>query len=80
MASVSESKKVELLEKAVFSNDKAEVEKIMGAYSPFEFTARALGIAIRFCDADMVKLLLDGGCSFEYELTPQLKRKYDCYI
>lgn len=80
MASVSESKKVELLEKAVFSNDKAEVEKIMDAYAPFEFTARALGIAIRFCDAGMVRLLLDGGCSFEYELTPQLKRKYDCYV
>lgn len=80
MAKISAQKKVELLEGAVLSNDIDEVKALYSEHGEFEFTARALGLAMRFCGSRMVGALLENGASLEYQMTPTLKRKYDCRI
>lgn len=80
MAKISAQKKVELLEAAVLSNDTDEVKTLYSEYGEFEFTARALGLAMRFCGSRMVGALLENGASLDYQMTPALKRKYDCRI
>lgn len=76
MAKLSELKKVELLENVVLSGSIAETARIMEEHAPFEFTARALGYAARFCGAEMVKCLLDHGATFAYEAVPAFVKKY----
>ena len=80
MRKISEQKKVELLETAVLKNDIAAVKEHFEEYSEFEFTARALGLAMRFCGSEMVKALLENGASLSYPFTPTLKRKYECKV
>ena len=76
---LSDKKKVELLEKEVLNNNIQEAVRIVTEYRP-EFTARALGLACRFSGAEMVRLLLKAGASFQFTPTPELKRKYACVI
>lgn len=76
---LSDKKKVELLEKEVLNNNIQEAVRIVTEYRP-EFTARALGLACRFSGAEMVRLLLTAGASFQFTPTPELKRKYACVI
>ena len=76
---LSDKKKVELLEKEVLNNNIQEAVRIVTEYRP-EFTARALGLACRFSGAEMVRLLLTAGASFQFSPTPELKRKYGCMI
>lgn len=80
MAKLSDLKKVELLEQAVLNKDVEEVKKILKEEAPIEFTAKAIGLACRFAGEQMVEALLDGGATLDFELTPALKRKYDCKI
>lgn len=80
MAKLSDIKKVELLETAVINNDIANVKKIFEEHAPIEFTAKALGLACRFCGPEMVETLIAGGATFDFDLTPTLQRKYDCKI
>ena len=80
MAKISESKKVQLLEEAVLKNNPDEVEALFKEHKVFEFTARALGLACRFCGAEMVNLLLQNKASFKYEETTAFVKKYDCKI
>ena len=80
MAKISESKKVQLLEEAVLKNNPDEVEALFKEHKEFEFTARALGLACRFCGAEMVNLLLQNKASFKYEETTAFVKKYDCKI
>ena len=75
---LSDLKKVELLEEKVLANDIEGVKTVFEDYYPIEFTARALGLACHYCGAEMVKTLIECGASFEYEVTPALKRKYNC--
>ena len=78
MASVSEQKKVQLLEEAVLANDCTKVQALFDEYKTFEFTARALGLACRYAGTEMVELLLKQGAGFDYKDTPTLERKYGC--
>jgi len=80
MAKISEQKKVELMEEAVLRNDIEGVKALFAEHGTFEFTARALGLALRFCGADMTKALIEGGATLEYELSPAFKRKYACAV
>ena len=77
---LSNLKVVELLEEKVLNNDIEGVKGVFTDYSPIEFTARALGLACRYCGAEMVKTLIECGASFEFESTPDLKKKYNCSI
>lgn len=54
---------VHQLEAAVLSNNADEAAEILKEQKP-EYTARALGLACRFCGPDMVRTLLNGGASF----------------
>ena len=47
MKVLNELQKIQLLENTVLSADIEELRTILETYSPFEFTARALGIAAR---------------------------------
>ena len=80
MAKISELKKVQLLEEAILKNSPDEVEALFKEHKVFEFTARALGLACRFCGAEMVNLLLQNKASFKYEETTAFVKKYDCKI
>ena len=80
MAAFSEKKKTELLEQTVLTGTPSEVDALFREYGPFEFTAKALGLACRYKGVDTVRVLLENGATFSFEVTPALKRKYDCYI
>ena len=80
MAKISELKKVQLLEEAVLENNLETVQSLFKEHKQFEFTARALGLACRFCGAEMVSLLLKKKATFKYEETAALVKKYDCKI
>lgn len=78
MAKLSEQKKTELLEAAVLEGNVEQVRNLCKEHGSFEFTARALGIACRFIGADMVKCLIEGGATFQYEASSAMVRKYKC--
>lgn len=80
MAKLSDVKKVKLLEQTVLNKDVEGVRKILKEEAPIEFTAKAIGLACRFVGKEMVETLLQGGAKLDFELTPTLKRKYDCRI
>ncbi len=80
MAKISEQKKVELLEAAVLNNDADAVNALFKEHGEFEFTARALGLAMRFGGIKIVTALLDNGATLKYEMTPAFKRKYNSRI
>lgn len=72
--------KVELLEEAVIWGTKDDIQNLYHLYSDYEFTARALGYAIRFRDREIVNLLVNNGASFGYKDTPTFKKKYNCKV
>ncbi len=76
LISRSDMKKVMLLEDAILNNDIETAKRIVKVCAPFEFTARALGLACRFCTTDMIKLLLENGAVFDYKLNNNLRTKY----
>ena len=80
MAKISEQKKVELLEEAVLRNDIEGVKALFAEHGTFEFTARALGLAMRFCGTDMTRTLIEGGATLSYEGSAVFKRKYACAV
>ena len=80
MAKLSEKAKVLLLEETVLTNDLAAVKALFEQHNSFEFTARALGFASRYCGAAMVRTLMENGASFSYTATPAFKTKYDCTV
>ena len=80
MAKLSEKAKVLLLEENVLTNDTAAVKELFEQHKTFEFTARALGFACRYCGADMVRILMENGATFSYTATSAFKTKYDCSI
>ena len=80
MAKISELKKVQLLEEAVLANDLELVQALFDEYQEFEFTARAIGLACRFCGPDMVKVLAKNNATLSFDASGQLVKKYDCRI
>ena len=55
------------LEKFIVQNDIENVKVLANQFAPFDFSARALGIACRHCDTEMVQTLIDAKCSFDYD-------------
>ncbi|MBR5188455.1 MAG: leucine-rich repeat domain-containing protein, partial [Clostridia bacterium] len=64
----------------VLTNDTAAVKELFEQHKTFEFTARALGFASRYCGAAMVRTLVENGATFSYTATPAFKTKYDCSV
>ncbi|MBE6665179.1 MAG: leucine-rich repeat domain-containing protein [Ruminococcaceae bacterium] len=73
---LSELAKVKLLEETVLKGTIEELRAVTETYRPFEMTARALLLAIRYRGADFTKLLLEAGASFDYNITPSMLGKY----
>ncbi len=80
MAKLSDLKKVELLESTVLEGNIERVRAVFAQHAPFEFTARALGIACRYVSADMVKCLCELGVTLDFTATPAMARKYNCRV
>lgn len=80
MKLLNELQKVQLLENTVLSADIEELRTILETYSPFEFTARALGIAARSRGLAFVEELVHYGATFRYHSTSVLNRRYGMYV
>ncbi len=78
MAKLNNLKKVELLENTILEGNIECVKEVFAQQAPFEFTARALGLACRFVGAEMVKCLIELGIDFGYEFKSTLFSKYNC--
>lgn len=59
--------KVALLEEAVMQGSLDDVKMVFKAYTPFEITARALGLACRYRGIEFVRVLIDLGATFMYD-------------
>ncbi len=73
---LSELAKVTLLEETVLRGTLEELRSVTEVYQPFEMTARALLLAIRYRGAEFVKVLLEAGATFAYETKPAMLGKY----
>lgn len=73
---LSDLQKVELLERVIMEGNPTQVKEVLENCKTFEFTARALGIACLFGNLEIVKMLVEHGATFTFEVTPALKRKY----
>lgn len=60
--------KIKTLEYAVINNTPDEVAEIYKELGDVAFTAHVLGIACRFRGADMVKVLIENGATFAYDV------------
>lgn len=80
MKVLNELQKVQLLENTVLSADIEELHTILETYSPFEFTARALGFAARSRGLVFVEELVRYGATFRYHSTSTMNRKYGMYV
>lgn len=72
--------KVKLLEEAVLSGTLEDLQNVCKVHGPFEFTARALGMAVRCRTADFTQELLKNGATFAYEASAAFTRKYNCVV
>lgn len=68
--------KVELLNTAVLTNNVQDVQALFAKHHQFEFTARAFGLAMRFCGADMVAALNENGATLSFLPTEKLLQTY----
>lgn len=76
---MTEQEKAAALESAVVNSSSEETAKIYKSLGNIEFTARALGLACRFCGLDMVKVLIENGATFQFAHTEDIERDYKCY-
>lgn len=76
MTKLSEKAKVEMLEQLVLNASVEEIETFVEQNKPFEFTARALGLACLYRDVEIVKILVSAGATFKFTYTPAIKRNY----
>lgn len=68
--------KVNLLDAAVLTNNVQDVRELFAKYHYFEFTSRAIGLAMRFCGVDMVAALIENGATLSFTPTEKLHRAY----
>lgn len=71
MASVEEKinprQDYELLENAVLTKNPGRIAEVYRSLGKVDFSARALGLACRFCDVETVKTLVEHGAAFKYD-------------
>ncbi len=63
---ISQKHKRALLEKAVLTSSPEEISALYKQLGQVENSARALGLASRFCGLEYVKALVEGGANFTY--------------
>lgn len=71
--------KAEILEKAVINGSAEELVKTCTELGFIEMTARALGLACRFCGVETVKTLAECGATFDIPKNEGAEGRYHCY-
>ena len=77
MARTERETAVSSLESAVLDGTTEDVANIIEEHAPFEFTARALGLAMRYGGVDKTRLLLDAGATFKYRFDYMYDSNYE---
>jgi hypothetical protein len=65
-----------LLERAIMDGSAEDVAAVIRECGPFDFTARALGLSVRFGDPAKTLLLIKAGASFDYDTHSNVLRIY----
>ena len=73
---LSDSAKVEMLEQAILERNPEKLKAVLEGCKTFELTARAMGLACCYGSPEIVRILVEFGADFVFEVTPNLKRKY----
>lgn len=73
---LSDTAKVEMLEQAILERDPKKLKTVLEGCKTFELTARALGLACHYGSPEIVRMLVEFGADFVFEVNPSLKRKY----
>ena len=76
MSSLSDKAKVVQLEEKILQGDIGAIETFIEANKPFEFTSRALGIASRCANPEIVELLIKYKMKFSYSRSGFIVKKY----
>ncbi|MDE6731638.1 MAG: leucine-rich repeat domain-containing protein [Oscillospiraceae bacterium] len=75
-SSFPQEQKAEILEDAVINESAADIADVYKALGRIEFSARALGLACRFRGAEIVRLLIGLGATFDFPKTEDAERLY----
>ncbi len=75
-SSFPQEQKAEILEDAVINESAADIADVYKALGYVEFSARALGLACRFRGAEIVRLLIGFGATFDFPKTEDAERLY----
>lgn len=75
-ASFPQEQKAEILEDAVINESAADIADVYKALGYVEFSARALGLACRFRGAEIARLLISLGATFDFPKTQDAERLY----
>lgn len=76
---IPKENKTEILEQAVINEHYQALEWIFYDLGEVEMTARALGLACRFCGYEAVKVLVEGGATFAIPKNEKVEQHYHCY-
>ncbi|MCM1167593.1 MAG: leucine-rich repeat domain-containing protein [Ruminococcus sp.] len=71
--------KAELLERAVLNETPEQLAETYRELGYIEMTARALGLACRFCGVEKVRALAECGAAFDVPEGEAAERRYHCY-
>lgn len=64
---IAQPRDYELLESAVLTGSSRSVDEVYRSLGTVGFSARALGLACRFCGVEVVKILVEHGATFRYD-------------
>lgn len=76
---IPQESKAEILEQAVLNETPEQLAETYRELGYIEMTARALGIACRFCGVEKVKVLAECGATFEIPKDGTAENRYHCY-
>lgn len=76
---IPQENKAEILERAVLNETPERLAETYRELGYIEMTARALGLACRFCGAEKVKTLTECGATFDIPVSVGAERRYHCY-
>ena len=76
---IPQENKAEILEQAVLNEIPERLAETYRELGYIEMTARALGLACRFCGIEKVRVLADCGANFEIPHSEEAERRYHCY-
>lgn len=76
---IPQENKAEILEKAVLNETPEQLAETYRELGYIEMTARALGLACRFCGVEKVRVLAECGATFDIPKNETAERRYHCY-